>query len=107
MIPIQNGGKACPTAAAADSGYVEAVEVYSLTARIRDSMRISLSYRARPQPGPSRCRRAERRTTVDYDLLVIGAGTAGSFAARTAVGLGARTAIAEQDGFASTCLGTG
>ena len=47
------------------------------------------------------------RTTVDYDLLVIGAGTAGIFAARTAVGLGARTAIAEQDGFATTCLGTG
>ena len=44
---------------------------------------------------------------MDYDLLVIGAGTAGSFAARTAVGLGARTAIAEQDGFATTCLGTG
>lgn len=44
---------------------------------------------------------------MDYDLLVIGAGTAGSFAARTAVGLGARTAIVEQDGFAGTCLGTG
>lgn len=44
---------------------------------------------------------------MDYDLLVIGAGTAGSFAARTAVGLGARTAIVEQDGFAGTCLGSG
>jgi pyruvate/2-oxoglutarate dehydrogenase complex dihydrolipoamide dehydrogenase (E3) component len=42
-----------------------------------------------------------------YDLLVIGAGTAGSWAARTGVGLGARTALVEQDGFAGTCLGTG
>ena len=44
---------------------------------------------------------------MDYDLLVIGAGTAGGFAARTAVRLGARTAIVEQDGFAGTCLGSG
>ena len=44
---------------------------------------------------------------MDYDLLVIGAGTAGINAAKTAVGLGARTAIIEQDGFAGTCLGTG
>ena len=44
---------------------------------------------------------------MDYDLGVIGTGTAGSFAARTALGMGARTAIAEQDGFAGTCLGTG
>jgi pyruvate/2-oxoglutarate dehydrogenase complex dihydrolipoamide dehydrogenase (E3) component len=44
---------------------------------------------------------------MDYDLLVIGAGTAGSFAARTAVKLRARTALAEQDGFAGTCLATG
>jgi glutathione reductase (NADPH) len=44
---------------------------------------------------------------MDYDLLVIGAGTAGSNAAKRAVELGARTAIAEQDGFAGTCLGTG
>ena len=44
---------------------------------------------------------------MDYDLLVIGAGTAGSAAAGAAVGLGARTAIVEQDGFAGTCLGTG
>jgi pyruvate/2-oxoglutarate dehydrogenase complex dihydrolipoamide dehydrogenase (E3) component len=44
---------------------------------------------------------------VDYDLLVIGAGTAGSFAARTAIGLGGRTAIVEQDGFAGTCLASG
>ena len=44
---------------------------------------------------------------MDYDLLVIGAGTAGTFAARKAVELGARTAVVEQDGFAGTCLGTG
>jgi pyruvate/2-oxoglutarate dehydrogenase complex dihydrolipoamide dehydrogenase (E3) component len=44
---------------------------------------------------------------MDYDLLVIGAGTAGSWAARTGRGLGARTALVEQDGFAGTCLATG
>ncbi|HZS33647.1 MAG TPA: FAD-dependent oxidoreductase [Methylomirabilota bacterium] len=44
---------------------------------------------------------------MDYDCLVIGAGTAGTFAARRARELGARTAIVEEDGFAGTCLGTG
>ena len=44
---------------------------------------------------------------MDYDLVVIGAGTAGGTAARTAVGLGARTAIVEEDGFAGTCLTRG
>ena len=44
---------------------------------------------------------------MDYDFLVIGAGTAGSFAARRGVQLGARTALVEQDGFATTCLGSG
>ena len=44
---------------------------------------------------------------MDYDLLVIGAGTAGSSAAKTATGLGARTAVVEEDGFAGTCLGKG
>ncbi len=44
---------------------------------------------------------------MDYDLLVIGAGTAGDAAAAAGVGLEARTAIVEQDGFAGTCLGTG
>jgi pyruvate/2-oxoglutarate dehydrogenase complex dihydrolipoamide dehydrogenase (E3) component len=44
---------------------------------------------------------------VDYDLMVIGAGTAGTWAARTAAGLSARTALVEQDGFAGTCLATG
>lgn len=44
---------------------------------------------------------------MDYDLLVIGAGTAGTFAARAGANLGARTALAERDGFAGTCLGSG
>jgi pyruvate/2-oxoglutarate dehydrogenase complex dihydrolipoamide dehydrogenase (E3) component len=44
---------------------------------------------------------------MDYDLLVIGAGTAGTFAARKAIEIGARTALVEHDGFAGTCLGTG
>ena len=44
---------------------------------------------------------------MDYDLLVIGAGTAGAFAANRGVKLHARTALIEQDGFAGTCLGTG
>ena len=44
---------------------------------------------------------------MDYDLLVIGAGTAGTCAARRAIELGARTALVEHDGFAGTCLGTG
>jgi pyruvate/2-oxoglutarate dehydrogenase complex dihydrolipoamide dehydrogenase (E3) component len=44
---------------------------------------------------------------MDYDLLVIGAGTAGSFAARRGFALKARTATVEHDGFAGTCLGTG
>ncbi len=42
-----------------------------------------------------------------YDLVVIGAGTAGSNAAKTAAGMGARVALVEQSGFAGTCLGTG
>ncbi len=44
---------------------------------------------------------------MDYDLLVIGAGTAGTNAAKAAVSLGARTALVEEDGFAGTCLGKG
>ena len=45
---------------------------------------------------------------MDYDLLVIGAGTAGSFAARRGVALERpNRALVEQDGFAGTCLGTG
>ena len=44
---------------------------------------------------------------MDYDLLVIGAGTAGSFAARRGVALRPAPRLVEQDGFAGTCLGTG
>ena len=44
---------------------------------------------------------------MDYDLVVIGAGTAGKNAAKTAVSAGARTALVEQNGYAGTCLGTG
>jgi glutathione reductase (NADPH) len=44
---------------------------------------------------------------MDYDLVVIGGGTAGSWAAKTGVGLGARTALIEQDGFGGTCTATG
>ncbi len=44
---------------------------------------------------------------MDYELIAIGAGTAGKMAARTAASLGARTAIVEEDGFAGTCLGKG
>lgn len=44
---------------------------------------------------------------MDYQMLVIGAGTAGKMAAKAAVALGARTAIVEEDGFAGTCLGKG
>src|SRR5262249_2033175 len=42
-------------------------------------------------------RRSEEAEAMDFDLVVIGAGTAGSNAAKTALGLGARTAIIEQD----------
>jgi len=48
-----------------------------------------------------------KETAMDFDLVVIGAGTAGKMAAKTAVGLRARTAIVEEDGFAGTCLGKG
>jgi flavin-dependent dehydrogenase len=44
---------------------------------------------------------------VDYDLLAIGTGTAGTWDARTAAGPGTRTAVVEQDGFASTCPASG
>jgi pyruvate/2-oxoglutarate dehydrogenase complex dihydrolipoamide dehydrogenase (E3) component len=44
---------------------------------------------------------------MDYDVLVVGAGTAGSNAAKAAAALGARTAIVEEDGFSGTCLGKG
>jgi len=44
---------------------------------------------------------------MDYDLVVIGAGTAGKNAAKAAASLGARTALVEEDGYAGTCLGKG
>jgi glutathione reductase (NADPH) len=44
---------------------------------------------------------------MDYDLIVIGGGTAGINAAKAAVKLGARTAIVEEESFAGTCLARG
>jgi glutathione reductase (NADPH) len=44
---------------------------------------------------------------MDYDLIVIGGGTAGMNAAKTAHKLGAKIAIVEEDGFAGTCLKSG
>lgn len=44
---------------------------------------------------------------MEYDIVVLGAGTAGSTAAKTAKSLGARTAVIEEDGFAGACLGFG
>ena len=44
---------------------------------------------------------------MDYDLIVIGGGTARINATKTAVKLGAKVAVVEEDGFAGTCLKTG
>lgn len=44
---------------------------------------------------------------MDYDLIVIGGGTAGMNAAKAAVKLGAKTALVEEESFAGTCLRTG
>jgi len=44
---------------------------------------------------------------VDYDLIVIGGGTAGLNAAKTAHKLGAKIAIVEEETFAGTCLTSG
>lgn len=41
---------------------------------------------------------------MDYDLIVIGGGTAGLNAAKAAHKLGAKLAIVEQESFAGTCL---
>ena len=41
---------------------------------------------------------------MDYELIVIGGGTAGMSAAKAAHNLGAKTAIAEEESFAGTCL---
>lgn len=44
---------------------------------------------------------------MDYDLIVLGGGTAGSNAAKAAVKMGAKVAIVDEDGFAGTCLARG
>jgi pyruvate/2-oxoglutarate dehydrogenase complex dihydrolipoamide dehydrogenase (E3) component len=41
---------------------------------------------------------------MDYDLIVIGGGTAGLNAAKTAHNLGANLALVEEESFAGTCL---
>ena len=41
---------------------------------------------------------------MDYDLIVIGGGTAGMNAAKAAHSLGAKIAVAEEESFAGTCL---
>lgn len=46
-------------------------------------------------------------TTFEYDFFVIGAGSGGVRAARTAAALGARTAIAEERFFGGTCVNVG
>jgi pyruvate/2-oxoglutarate dehydrogenase complex dihydrolipoamide dehydrogenase (E3) component len=45
--------------------------------------------------------------SVTWDLLVIGGGTAGIVAARTAVGFGASVLLVERDRTGGECLGTG
>jgi pyruvate/2-oxoglutarate dehydrogenase complex dihydrolipoamide dehydrogenase (E3) component len=44
---------------------------------------------------------------MNYDLIVIGGGTAGLNAMKTAHSLGAKIAIVEEESFAGTCLTTG
>jgi len=44
---------------------------------------------------------------MDYDLIVIGGGTAGMNALKAAHALGARSAIVEENTFAGTCLASG
>ena len=41
---------------------------------------------------------------MDYELIVIGGGTAGINAAKAALKLGAKLAIVEEENFAGTCL---
>ena len=43
----------------------------------------------------------------DFDLLIIGAGSAGVRAARVAAGLGARVCIAEERYLGGTCVNVG
>ena len=44
---------------------------------------------------------------MDFDLIVIGGGTAGINAAKEAHKLGAKMAIVEAESFAGTCLASG
>jgi glutathione reductase (NADPH) len=44
---------------------------------------------------------------MDFDLIVIGGGTAGINAAKEAHKLGAKLAIVEEERFAGTCLARG
>jgi pyruvate/2-oxoglutarate dehydrogenase complex dihydrolipoamide dehydrogenase (E3) component len=44
---------------------------------------------------------------MNHDLIVIGGGTAGLNAMKTAHSLGAKIAIVEEGSFAGTCLTTG
>jgi len=44
---------------------------------------------------------------MDYDLIVIGGGTAGMNAMKAAHALGAKIAIVEEQTFAGTCLTSG
>jgi len=44
---------------------------------------------------------------MDYDLIVIGGGTAGMNALKAAHALGAKIAIVEEQTFAGTCLTSG
>jgi pyruvate/2-oxoglutarate dehydrogenase complex dihydrolipoamide dehydrogenase (E3) component len=44
---------------------------------------------------------------MDFDLIVIGGGTAGLSAMKAAHALGAKVAIVEEEDFAGTCLRTG
>ena len=45
--------------------------------------------------------------SYDYDLFVIGAGSGGVRASRTAANLGARVAVAEERYFGGTCVNVG
>ena len=44
---------------------------------------------------------------MDYNLIVIGGGTAGMNAMKAAHALGAKTAIVEEETYAGTCLTSG
>ena len=44
---------------------------------------------------------------MDYDLIVVGGGTAGMNAVKAAVKLGAKIAVVEEEDFAGVCLRSG